>query len=115
MSVVASRVRPDRSQPALLSTERRIAEIGTESMGGDNPQDDTQARTLTRIARTLGVPIETLLASEPHAMPGFETLDVGGDDPAQVMALLRLFVRLKSPEARARCFAYVVQEATRDD
>jgi hypothetical protein len=30
------------------------------------------------------------------------------------MALLRLFVRLKSPEARARCVAYVVQEATNE-
>ncbi|ACB27653.1 hypothetical protein [Methylobacterium radiotolerans] len=82
-----------------------------------NHDDDGGA--LVRIAQTLGVPVATFLTAYPPGTPDagmiVEGLDHPGEDhPAEVVALLRLFVRLKSPEARARCLAYVVQEATHD-
>ena len=83
-------------------------------MSGDDPQDDGRG-SLVRIARTLGVPVATFLTADPADTPDIETVVEGPDHLAEVMALLRLFVRLESPEARARCLAYVVQEATRDD
>lgn len=82
-------------------------------MNGDDPQDDERG-ALVRIARTLGVPVATFLRAAPTDTPDIETVVEGPDHLAEVMALLRLFVRLKSPEARARCLAYVVQEATHD-
>lgn len=82
-------------------------------MNGDDPQDD-EGGALVRIARTLGVPVATFLTTDPADPPDFETVVEGPDHLADVVALLRLFVRLKSPEARARCLAYVVQEATHD-
>jgi hypothetical protein len=82
-------------------------------MNGDDPQDD-ECGALVRIARTLGVPVATFLTADPADTLDIETVVEGADHLAEVMALLRLFVRLKSPEARARCLAYVVQEATHD-
>ncbi|TXN66597.1 hypothetical protein FV228_14750 [Methylobacterium sp. WL18] len=82
-------------------------------MNGDDPQDDDLA-ALVRIARTLGVPVATFLTTCHSGIPDAETAVAGLDHPAEVVALLRLFVRLKSPEARARCLAYVVQEVTHD-
>lgn len=82
-------------------------------MNGDDPQDDERG-ALVRIARTLGVPVATFLTAAPTDTPDIKTVVEGSDHLAEVMALLRLFVRLKSPEARARCLAYVVQEATHD-
>ncbi|MCJ2069384.1 hypothetical protein MKK75_11365 [Methylobacterium sp. J-030] len=82
-------------------------------MNGDDPQDDARG-ALVRIARTLGVPVATFLTADPADTPDIETVVEGPDHLAEVMALLRLFVRLKSPEARARCLAYVVQEVTHD-
>ena len=82
-------------------------------MNGDDPQDD-RLGVLVRIARTLGVPVATFLMAYPPGTPDADTIVAGLDHPAEVVALLSLFVRLKSPEARARCLAYVVQEATHD-
>lgn len=82
-------------------------------MNGDDPQDDKPG-TLVRIARTLGVPVATFLTGDPAETPDIEAAGEDPDHFSEVMALLRLFVRLKSPEARARCLAYVVQEATHD-
>ncbi|MHC2109231.1 hypothetical protein [Methylobacterium sp. CM6246] len=82
-------------------------------MNGDDPQDHNLA-VLVRIARTLGVPVATFLTTFPAGIPDAATTVEGLDHPSEVVALLRLFVRLKSPEARARCLAYVVQEVTRD-
>ncbi|TXN81143.1 hypothetical protein [Methylobacterium sp. WL8] len=81
---------------------------------GDDPQDD-DVGALDRIARALGVPIATFLTACP-AGTSDTALDMSSlDNPAEVVTLLRLFVRLKSPEARARCLAYIAQEATNDD
>lgn len=82
-------------------------------MNGDDPQDDDPG-ALVRIARTLGVPVSTFLTTCPAEIPDAETAVAVPAHPAEVVALLRLFVRLKSPEARARCLAYVVQEVTHD-
>ncbi|MFK5600188.1 hypothetical protein ACFZ8E_24795 [Methylobacterium sp. HMF5984] len=82
-------------------------------MNGDDPQDDAPG-ALVRIARSLGVPVATFLTADPPETPNTETAVAGLDHLPEVVALLRLFVRLKSPEARARCLAYVVQEATND-
>ena len=82
-------------------------------MNGDDPQDDERV-ALVRIARTLGVPVATFLTADPADTPDMEPVVEDPHHLAEVMALLRLFVRLKSPEARARCLAYVVQEATHD-
>jgi hypothetical protein len=80
---------------------------------GDDPHNDGPGM-LDRIARTLGVPVATFLTADLAETPDTETAMASLDDTAEVMALLRLFVRLKSPEARARCVAYVVQEATNE-
>jgi len=82
-------------------------------MNGNDPQDSDLA-ALVRIARTLGVPVASFLTTYPAETPDTATAVAGLDHPAEVVALLRLFVRLKSPEARARCLAYVVQEVTHD-
>ncbi|MGX9979092.1 hypothetical protein [Methylobacterium fujisawaense] len=80
-------------------------------MSGDDPQDDARG-ALFRIAQTLGVPVATFLTPDPADIPDIETIGEGANHLAEAVALMRLFVRLKSPEARARCLAYVVQEAT---
>ncbi|MCJ2066836.1 hypothetical protein MKK63_29720 [Methylobacterium sp. J-088] len=82
-------------------------------MNVDDPPDDDPG-ALVRIAWTLGVPVATFLTTYPTGKSDLETAVGALDHPAEVVALLRLFVRLKSPEARARCLAYVVQEATHD-
>jgi len=83
-------------------------------INGDDPYRDENSSTLDRIARTLGVPVAAFLTAAPADTPVSETAVVGPDHPAEVVTLLRLFVRLKSPESRARCLAYVVYEATHD-
>ncbi|KQP40339.1 MULTISPECIES: hypothetical protein [unclassified Methylobacterium] len=80
---------------------------------GDDPQDDGPDM-LGRIAQTLGVPVATFLTADPAEIPDNETAMASLDHTADAVVLLRLFVRLKSPEARARCFAYVVQEAANE-
>ena len=80
---------------------------------GDDPQSNDFG-ALDRIARSLGVPVATFLTADLPETPDIETAVAGLDHLPEVVALLRLFVRLKSPEARARCLAYVVQEATND-
>ncbi|MCK2057092.1 hypothetical protein [Methylobacterium sp. 37f] len=80
---------------------------------GNDPQDDGP-NMLGRIARTLGVPVATFLTADPAEMPDTETAMASLDHTADAVVLLRLFVQLKSPEARARCIAYIVQEATQD-
>jgi len=82
-------------------------------MNGDDPRDDNPG-ALIRIAKTLGVPVATFLTAYPPGTPDVGTIVEGLDHPAEVVALLRLFVELKSPEARARCLAYVAREATHD-
>nr|WP_238184578.1 hypothetical protein [Methylobacterium trifolii] len=82
-------------------------------MTGEDPQDDAPG-ALDRIARSLGVPVATFLTAHPAETPDTEMPVAGLDHLPDVVALLHLFVRLKSPEARARCLAYVVQEATND-
>ncbi|CAM3051004.1 hypothetical protein JHFBIEKO_4417 [Methylobacterium mesophilicum] len=83
-------------------------------MNGDDPQDD-DLTALVRIARTLGVPVATFLKAYPPGTPDADTIVVGLDHPAEeIVLLLRLFVGLKSFEARARCLAYVAREATHD-
>ena len=82
-------------------------------MNGDDPQGDDRS-ALDRIARTLGVPVATFLTTDFANTPDFKTVVENSDHLAEAVALLRLFVRLKSPESRARCLAYVVQEATHD-
>ncbi|TXM55075.1 hypothetical protein [Methylobacterium sp. WL120] len=79
---------------------------------GDDPQDRLGA--LDRIARSLGIPTAAFMTADPAKTSDIENAVAGLDHLPEVVALLRLFVRLKSPEARARCLAYVVQEATQD-
>ncbi|MFB0491564.1 hypothetical protein ABIE45_004150 [Methylobacterium sp. OAE515] len=83
-------------------------------MNGDDPQSGCDTDALDRIAHALGVPVAAFLTDKPDEAPDIATAVMAMGDPAQVVALLRLFARLKSPEARARCLAYVVQEATQD-
>ncbi|WP_342165328.1 hypothetical protein [Methylobacterium sp. SD21] len=83
-------------------------------MTGEDPYGEGHANALGRIASTLGVPVEAFLAADPAAGPDLASAGMDLDASAQVLALLRLFVRLKSPEARARCLSYVVQEAIHD-
>ncbi|KQO59064.1 MULTISPECIES: hypothetical protein [unclassified Methylobacterium] len=80
---------------------------------GDDPQDDGPGM-LDRIARTLGVPVATFLTADPAEAPDTKIPVATPDQLLEMMALLRLFVQLKSPEARARCLAYIVHEATND-
>lgn len=84
-------------------------------MNGDDPRAGCDTDALDRIAQALGVPVAAFLADKPDEAPNVANAVMAMGDPAHVVTLLRLFARLKSPEARARCLAYVVQEATRDD
>lgn len=79
----------------------------------EDPQDDHPG-VLDRIARALGVPATTFLTAAPAETTDTEIPAADFDHFPEVTALLRLYVQLKSPEARARCLAYIVQEATRD-
>ena len=82
-------------------------------MNAHDPRDDNPG-ALVRIAKTLGVPVATFLTAYPPETSDAVTIVEGLDHPAEVVALLRLFVELKSPEARARCLAYVAREATNE-
>ena len=83
-------------------------------MNDHDPHND-HLGVLVRIARTLDVPVATFLTAGSAEAVDIETAVEGLDHPAEEGALLlRLFVRLKSPAARARCLAYVAREATRD-
>ena len=83
-------------------------------MMNDDDLHDANRGALVRLAQALDVPVANFLTDHPVETPGTETALAGLEHPAEVVALLRLFVRLKSPEARARCLAYVVQEVTHD-
>lgn len=83
-------------------------------MNGDDPRDGDDLGALVRIARTLGVPVATFLTADRADTPDIEAAVESPDHLDEVVAMLRLFLRLKSSEARARCLAYVVQETTHD-
>ncbi|WP_244473785.1 hypothetical protein [Methylobacterium sp. Leaf112] len=65
-------------------------------MNGDDPKGDYLVM-LDRIAQSLGVPVATFQTAYPDEAPDTETALAGLDQLSEVMALMRLFVRLKKP------------------
>ena len=76
--------------------------------------DRKRRRSLDRIAHALNVPVDSFNQAE-QADP---SLVIDGDprkeDVEQALIVLRLFLRLKNPEARARCVGFITQELTND-
>ena len=76
--------------------------------------DRKRRRSLDRIAHALNVPVDSFYQDE-QADP---SLLIDGDprkeDVEQALLVLRLFLRLKDPEARARCVGFITQELTND-
>lgn len=80
---------------------------------GGEPSDGDSTGCLSRIARTLNLPIASFFAPKPPAdVRADPTLDP--DDAAQVAALRRLFLLLRDREDRERCLIFVADLVARD-
>ncbi|RYF16009.1 MAG: hypothetical protein EOO77_12835 [Oxalobacteraceae bacterium] len=73
------------------------------------PSADT-GNALERIARILDVPAASFFVPEPYLNTGRAETAANEEDLAQVLAVMRLFLQLKDPEARARCVSFIIQE-----
>lgn len=83
-------------------------------MDDDETPDHETGNALQRIARILDVPAASFLTPEPTPTTG--GIGAAGTDHeiAQALAVMRLFLRLKSSQARARCVSFITQELLRD-
>lgn len=76
----------------------------------DDASDGKTSHPLERIARSLNLPAASFFA--PAASGNVE--EAGGaatdEEMSQALAVMRLFLRLKDPEARARCVSFITQE-----
>lgn len=79
-------------------------------MDDDDARDQEGERSLNRIARTLNVPVKSFYGLEQAtSSPEPQEADSGED---VALAVMRLFLQLTNPEARARCVAFIAQELT---
>ena len=76
----------------------------------DDASDCETSQALERIARSLNVSAASFFV--PAASGNVE--EAGGaatdEEMSQALAVMRLFLRLKDAEARARCVSFITQE-----
>lgn len=70
--------------------------------------------SLKLIAEALGVPVSNFFATEPLRFSGRMGAAASREEMAEALAVMRLFLRLQDPEARARCVSFITQELVRD-
>ena len=80
----------------------------------DEASDNETGNTLGRIARILDVPAVSFFEPEPVPTSGGAEMAASGEEIAQAAAVMRLFLRLKGTQARARCVSFIIQELLRD-
>lgn len=83
-------------------------------MDDDDAETHETGNALERIARILDVPAASFFAPEPTPAPGGTGAAGTDHEIAQALAVMRLFLRLKSSQARARCVSFITQELLRD-
>lgn len=69
---------------------------------------------LARIARILDVPASSFFVPESSQILGGSEPTANDEETAQALAVMRLFLRLKGTQARARCVSFIIQELLRD-
>lgn len=81
----------------------------------DNETPDHEAgNALGRIARILDVPAASFFGPAQSPTPGGTGTAHTDEETSQALAVMRLFLRLKSSQARARCVSFITQELLRD-
>ena len=65
---------------------------------------------LERIARSLNVPAASFFAPAPCTNVEETGAAATDEEMSQALGVMRLFLRLKDPEARARCVSFITQE-----
>lgn len=80
----------------------------------DDAADREADNALGRIARTLGVPAASFFATEPSRPSSGEEEVACDEGITQALTMMRLFLRLKDPEARARCISFLTEELLHD-
>ncbi|MCJ2023980.1 hypothetical protein [Methylobacterium sp. J-067] len=80
---------------------------------GDAPDYENNEH-LTRIAGVLGVPVARFFATGPLRFSGQMGAAASREEMTEALAVMRLYLRLQSPEARARCITFITEELLRD-
>ena len=76
----------------------------------DEATDYENGASLKLIASALGVPVASFFATEPLRFSGQTGEAASREEMAEALAVMRLFLRLPDPEARARCVSFITQE-----
>lgn len=79
-------------------------------MNDDDATDHENRASLKLIASALGVPVASFFATESLRFSGQMGEAASRGEMAEALAVMRLFLRLPDPEARARCVSFVTQE-----
>ncbi|GJD73869.1 hypothetical protein [Methylobacterium goesingense] len=74
----------------------------------------THRRSLDLIAIALNVPVDSFYQAKQFKPLLVIDVDPPTEDVEQALIVMRLFLRLKDPEARARCVGFITQELTND-
>ncbi len=79
-------------------------------MDDDEATKHEDRASLALIASALGVPVASFFATEPLRFSGQMGKAASRGEIAEALAVMRMFLRLSDPEARARCVSFITQE-----
>jgi hypothetical protein len=79
-------------------------------MDDDEATNYEKGASLKLIAGALGVPVDSFFATEQLRFSGQMGEAASRGEIAEALAVMRLFLRLPDPEARARCISFITQE-----
>lgn len=80
----------------------------------DDDESHSISDGLKRIARILDVPVASFFASEASPTVEQNRAAPTAGEVEQALSVMRLFLRLNSTQARARCVSFIVQELLRN-
>lgn len=80
----------------------------------DETLDHETGNALGRIARILDVPAASFFAPKQSPTLGGVGTAATDEGIVQALAVMRLFLQLRDPEARARCLSFITQELLQD-
>jgi hypothetical protein len=83
-------------------------------MDNDDALDPKRRRSLERIAHALNMPVDSFYEAGQVKPLLVIDVDPPTKDVEQALIVMRLFLQLKNPEARARCVGFITQELTND-
>jgi hypothetical protein len=75
-----------------------------------NAPDYENNDPLARIAAVLGVPVASFFAPGPLRFSRQMGAAASREEMIEALAVMRLYLRLQSPEARARCVTFITEE-----